>query len=640
MKDRVVFYGENDLANGILLRQAETVINQFDLTKVYDDINDVLELYSIKQFFDAEIYLTAWSDEQIALYKRIVCSFAKPINCFLAGINNDNLEEMISSLDFRYKDTFLRAFSHYKVYNRVSDEKSFHFLSTKAVSLGQLLKHKELVNHYGVFLAEYMRNAAGTGNILVNKYLQADSPTYFIPKELKPSEYEGIIQKAIDSDHILTKNLELIYQSNSTAECPISDKLRLSAKRAYDKKIADLTADGFGFSQSVGVGINENENEEIILVKTKHGKDYSFYVSYDQRWLEENLDYPTILNNFIYVFEMVDLCWRCKLVSIKNKVSPIEKAFSTNGVRNYLIGQDFDFKHNLSLLQIISYTRFLLRHEIRLEEVFQWFFHEYLPDEFSVEGFMLNIPSKDTAPSEKCRTIADEMDGVLKQFRMFVQDGKIDPELYAMSSEHMKVDAIPSMITNKYAYASSQTVEREQFLLFSDQSLLTHRLNTEKEHSSFYSMLQTEDVFLCEFSEMNRQLIDFLVKQHSVTITDRGRITMNIERIAILKELYENEVICPNYHKKYRSVIDEMISGGELKVENQLFSRPEQDYLNYFLNKAKFSNGYDLRNKYAHSTYPRDVQKQWIDYYMLLRIMVIVVIKINEEFVLNAKAVG
>ena len=52
------------------------------------------------------------------------------------------------------------------------------------------------------------------------------------------------------------------------------------------------------------------------------------------------------------------------------------------------------------------------------------------------------------------------------------------------------------------------------------------------------------------------------------------------------------------------------------------------------LNKSEYSNGLDLRNKYIHSTYPTDVNQQEYDYINLLKIMVIVILKINEEFCL------
>ena len=74
-----------------------------------------------------------------------------------------------------------------------------------------------------------------------------------------------------------------------------------------------------------------------------------------------------------------------------------------------------------------------------------------------------------------------------------------------------------------------------------------------------------------------------------------------------------------------------------LRLENSLFSKPEQDYLNYELNKSTYSNGLDLRNKYAHSTYPEDERVQFTDYIRLLKIMILVVTKINEEFCLKEK---
>ena len=72
---------------------------------------------------------------------------------------------------------------------------------------------------------------------------------------------------------------------------------------------------------------------------------------------------------------------------------------------------------------------------VRLEEVLKWFFEEYLLQEFDAKGFRFNPPSESTTLVEKCRTIASEMDGVLKQFRMYVQDGEIDRELFEISSE-------------------------------------------------------------------------------------------------------------------------------------------------------------------------------------------------------------
>ncbi len=57
------------------------------------------------------------------------------------------------------------------------------------------------------------------------------------------------------------------------------------------------------------------------------------------------------------------------------------------------------------------------------------------------------------------------------------------------------------------------------------------------------------------------------------------------------------------------------------------------------MNKSTYSNGLDLRNKYAHSTYPEDEKVQAMDYMILLKIMILVVTKINEEFCLKEQSI-
>lgn len=55
------------------------------------------------------------------------------------------------------------------------------------------------------------------------------------------------------------------------------------------------------------------------------------------------------------------------------------------------------------------------------------------------------------------------------------------------------------------------------------------------------------------------------------------------------------------------------------------------------VNKSEFSNGLDLRNRYIHDTNSLDKRHQQNDYIVLLKMFVILVIKINEEFCLQDK---
>lgn len=50
------------------------------------------------------------------------------------------------------------------------------------------------------------------------------------------------------------------------------------------------------------------------------------------------------------------------------------------------------------------------------------------------------------------------------------------------------------------------------------------------------------------------------------------------------------------------------------------------------LNNHKFDNGPQLRNIYIHGSNSLDIKKHEHDYYKLLKIMVLIILKINEEF--------
>lgn len=74
---------------------------------------------------------------------------------------------------------------------------------------------------------------------------------------------------------------------------------------------------------------------------------------------------------------------------------------------------------------------------------------------------------------------------------------------------------------------------------------------------------------------------------------------------------------------------------GIVQFSSSLFSKPEQDYYNYLLNKPDFDNGLDLRNSYVHGTQRIDETQNMQDYFIFLQIMILIVVKINEEFCLR-----
>ena len=101
----------------------------------------------------------------------------------------------------------------------------------------------------------------------------------------------------------------------------------------------------------------------------------------------------------------------------------------------------------------------------------------------------------------------------------------------------------------------------------------------------------------------------------------------------MLKDLFLHEVICPIYYDDYlRQQVSDLAESSDLRYESTLFSVPEQKYLNFILNNAEFGNGWGIRNRYIHDTCPLDEDTEFSHYCELLKIMVLIIIKINAEF--------
>ena len=65
-----------------------------------------------------------------------------------------------------------------------------------------------------------------------------------------------------------------------------------------------------------------------------------------------------------------------------------------------------------------------------------------------------------------------------------------------------------------------------------------------------------------------------------------------------------------------------------------MFSKHEADYFDFYLNKATFNNGNDLRNMYLHGSQPNALEDEKIhekNYWIILKLFVLCVLKINDD---------
>ena len=88
--NRIQFYSIGDLASGDNLSKAEPILKE-KVKNVYEDINDIMELYNIKKYIDNEVYLKVWTEKDINTYKSKVIEYGKIVGLFMSKINSANV---------------------------------------------------------------------------------------------------------------------------------------------------------------------------------------------------------------------------------------------------------------------------------------------------------------------------------------------------------------------------------------------------------------------------------------------------------------------------------------------------------------------------------------------------------------------
>ncbi|PKM41925.1 MAG: hypothetical protein CVV03_11065 [Firmicutes bacterium HGW-Firmicutes-8] len=633
---RVKFYSINDISCGYYLRNSEKLIKEYESGKDVQDINDVIELYNIKKFFDNKIYLKDWTADDVNRYESAVKSNFGTIGRFFNSITENSFEKIYNDVDRNYKDDFWELIVKFKVYEKITEDKFQEFLNTSKVWLYELLKHKNITEYFGRIIRDYMLKDYTSAELLLDKYemkhISEKKPLYF-PKELSNTDKENIICNYIDSEKPNLNYLRLITNIQSSKDkLEISPRTLLKSKKKAEEQERQLFHENSGMQLETTVAFSKSQDEEVVI----KAEGQAITATYSTKWIKNHMDYATLLNNFIYLFDFVDLQMRFAIVNKLNHMGVFERFLLTSSQNAYKKGIAFDQMNILSLLQMAGYYNELFSVGIRLEEVFEWFVEEYLSSEFNAHNFKVRMPSANSTFLEKCTSIMPAMESVLKQFSLFGQEGQIDFELLEIRSEHLIYKNIPSLVDKKYAYGVGDEFKKTTFLFFSDQSHLGYNEKAKKSYNNYFELLCDEKSKLNDYPDYSVAEINWLIDHKYLSIDEQEYIVFNDKfQIMILKDLYFNEVICYwKYSESGKKIIDQLEQSNVIEFESSLFSRPEQDYINYFLNKSQFNNGLDLRNKYSH-TQPKSEDDEKVhnwNYMIFLRLFILTVIKINDDF--------
>ena len=527
-----------------------------------------------------------------------------------------------------YWDDFRDFFYKLKTYTCFSGEKICDVLKGLHWNTFQILQDKAFVEYFDKEITLLLEEQEYGLRFIISHYLEEHEKEQkvYIPRSFTIDKRVKLIKDYLKGDDVNPNILQLIINAKPTLELPISPKM---------KKIADQRNTEFwnsnksAFTHEYGFCVSFGSYENVKNVRNENG---NWTLEYDTGWIKNNTDYPTLLNNFIYLFEYTDSQARCTYASNNYGKSALTDFFSVRGKGMYKKGTAFDMLESLSDIQMAGYVKQLNVLGINIEDIVKWFFESYLVEEFGVRNFTCNMPEPNDSLLSKCKTLASAIDGVLSKYKMFCDDGEIDTELFRYITDSPRIKDVPSLIKNKYCYANSDDIVKEMNFMFSDQNMLAYTERTGSKYDNLVQLILNEKIGIADCQPYNQEAIRWLIERGVIYLEDEV-IKCQKERVFILKELYEKNVISMQYIKS--PILKEMITKGEIVTDNKLLTKPEYQYFDYLLNNSEFSDGKAIRNRYIHDAIIIDERTMTADYYTLLKVIIMIIIKINDDCCLN-----
>lgn len=635
--DRVYFYSKADGARFNEMRKALKVIDSFKDENQYD-INDLIEFYQIKLYTDNKIFLPNWENELVQKIEKTVVQMWQVIISFWNTINDENIQTILEQIEcWTLHKSFWEITSKLNHYKHISRQTFKDILMLEEVNISSILYQEKITDYFNHEIREFLLDYERTAELLLTEYVEKidrDRTPLFFPKSLTLEDKETILIKYLDSEDPNLNYVRLILNIRKTQQIEISDKTLLKAKK-LERKLNDKILDN-GYSQEFGIAMIFDKNQKDVL-KISRENNTDFY-SYSMNLITKFDDLSLLLLYFHSIFPFFNKQGCIDLVSKDFEINSFEKSFMISR-NSYPTSFAFRNKENRSFLMINAFDGVLQKEKkLSIEDLIKHHIVEHFEERFATSKMRFNLPSSGTKYSEKIKILLAEFDSLMKQYKLYCEEGNIDFDLLAISSKPYTFSQIPSLVKNKYYYLETDEINTELFLLFSDQASLTYvKPYEDKDYHSLYDLLQKEEVLYGNYHKYQWYRLDLLFKKGHLYVDHNGYLRIkNFDNLFVLSRLFQEEVLSYwHYSKEQRDYIDELYNAGILRSESTLFAKPEQSYFNYYLNKKEFTNGLDLRNKYMHGATSNSEEVDKNMYYILLRIIVCSVIKIDDDLRLN-----
>lgn len=629
MDERIILFSKENLAINCDEKRIIDLIELFSDKTIYEDINDVIELYNVKLFFSSGGLQNKTSLEKLDVCQKQISRIGANICRYFSTITDENAVKLFLSIeDYIYKEYFWDLFDTCDLCKKVSSE-TFATLFECSEHKDVILRKRKIVKHYDNVLAELLKSYALTAELFLSHFemsRQNDKNKMFFPESLSLTDKDKIVLEYLESEICNLNYLKLAVNAKDYEKFKLSDKTRLYARKKYSAEMQRM---------------HDSESCAKVELKTNvvFSKDQqeprTFYIendacvcSYSALWIKQHNTEEQLFFNLKYLFEFID---QYGIISLVPHIAEIEilDVLGLHSDNEYNCSASFQVKNQVAMGTFVAYKQFLLQDGMMLETIIENVFNNCCKYA-GIENMSVNVLATSDTLS-KIRFITPELEAVLKKFKIYVENGFVDLELLTINSSPTRMGEIPSSVERKYIYCVESVVGNEMFELFSKQSLLRFNFDGGGKYKNMYEFLLNESVDFNSIKDFQKDRFENLLSKKYLCVNNGSLKICDGLKMSILNELYSNDAISywflPN---EIRKKIDLMVDNGELCFKNTLFTKEETEFFNYYLNKT-FGNGEDLRNKYVHGTHSNDNQVIEHDYNCLLLLFSLVLLKILED---------
>jgi hypothetical protein len=636
--NRLRFYGLNDYGTFMQSGRFMELVKGFDDTRDDYVTSDIIEYYNLLSFVDKKVFPKETTGDDAIEYEAMKGKLHSLLKDYFTEATRD-AGNVLTGVDLLEQEDFVKLMNQYGLTQSLQKESLQSVLENNNVHLSTILSNKKFVTTLDDYLKTKVLSEVDNAEILIEAFFEDKHRSAInIPPSLTAVEIGEMINAYIDSAKPNLNYLKVLMNSKLNEKgAGFDDKKKLKAKKRYEELTEEIFSKGSGLVESgLTIEIVAEQTEPVTF--TIEGLVVKYSVS--REWLERSVIPIKILKAFINGFDFVDQDMLLTLPSFQADRGVTDMLMGDSGKDSYPLNTVFQHKEMAAFYQTDIFMHFLITKNVNLEDSIEWFYVYYVKEKYGATGFSYSPLPEATKYLHRSRNVFTEMDSVIKQYKTFVQEGRVDRELMSVTSSSVSFGDVPSVTKGKYAYVTEASeLEGVLHSLFSSQSSLTF-IDDKKQAANFTRLILDNEIHYTDFHDYQVPAIDYLIELDIISNKDGIIRFRSEEQVVILDRLWRYEAFnYYHYTTEIRAEADAMEAKGWLRRESTLLTRAEASYFNYYLNQSEFGNGPDLRNKYLHGSQApvEDESEHHRTYIIACILMLSLVIKMSDDLMLSRK---